>query len=737
MDLGALDRREVASLASQYGEAGMLVLSGVRLPQVFSPPSSDVVFLEVAGGCEVYIDAAVAYRGPNEQWRGLMSGRPDPGGTRRVLEGQPGFIAAVNRFLAALSVARVAAPPREPVAHAQRNAAPEQPRGEPRRRPEEPAGLRDLVAQARSLPERPVYEGRERELRALMTNLLRETKPGVVIVGSAGVGKTTLVRMLAAEIAWNEALSPGLADTPIYDLPLGSLLEDVRAVGDLERRLRDLLERPGRPIFFLDEIHQLMRPELAPLRDLLKPALAEGTLRAIGASTVVEWGRVRDKAFERRFLELRLVEPNPEETYRMMGPRLHTLERHHALGTPDEVLREAVMLADRYLPARSFPDKAIDLLDHAAALQRSEAFGPGDPRAAEQGGRLERRYLIHAVAAQTGLDPALLDAASCSRLVDGAIDSLHARLHGQDESFERIGRTLRSRVAMGFVGWPQAMRTLRSGWDRRPLACFLACGPTGVGKTETARVLAETFFDGRLIVLNGSDVGPEARHGVAMWTGSPPGYVGSDQGGVLTNGLRTHGTALILVDEVEKASLEAVQNVLLPLLGEGTVSDRNTGETLVAADCIVFCTSNIQPVPGAPRRGGLGFGGGQPNSGPESSSQVLPEELRAALEVVLRPEILGRFHAILSYRELDAGARWRIFEGLLRDLERQLGEGARVEFDAAAIRLVEESIAAQRSGARGIHDLFRDWVLPLAVGREPGDELRLVATGGRLAADGP
>ena len=728
MDLRSLDRREVSTFANRYRDAGMVVLDAVRLPSAFTPPRSEVVFLDVEGGCEVYIDASVSYRGPNRPWRDIMARRPDAGGSRRVLQGQPGFIAAIRGFLAALELARVEAPPPEPAPGPRRVRRDEpQPRREERPRQHADQGaLRDLVELAREQAERPSFEGRDRELRALMTNLLRETKPGVVIIGQAGVGKTTLVRMLAAEIAWGEALPASLAEVPIYDLPLGTLLEDVRVVGDLERRLRSLMEQPGRPIFFLDEIHQLMRSELAPLRDLLKPALAEGSLRVIGASTVVEWGRVRDKAFERRFMELRLNEPSTEETFRMLAPRLESLAEHHELSFPDPLRREAVMLADRYLPGRSFPDKAIDLLDHAAALQRS-----GEVQAVHD--ELRRPHLIDATAAQSGLDPALLDAASCTELVDGAVRVLRSRLRGQDQSFDRIAATLRTRVAMGFVGWPRAVRSLRASWDRRPLACLLACGPTGVGKTETARVLAEAFFGGRMIVLNGSDVGPEARHGVAMWTGSPPGYVGSDQGGVLTTGLRTHGTALILVDEVEKASMEAIQNVLLPLLGEGTVSDRNTCETLVAADCLVFCTSNVQPAPAGPPRSELGFGAG---AAIRSDDQAVPEALRSALEAVLRPEILGRFHSILAYRALDAGTRWRIVEDLLRDLQEQLGEGSVIELDDGARELLERTLAGQRTGARGIRDLFREWVLPLVVGRAEGRRLLVIAEGDRLVVVG-
>ncbi len=711
MNLHEIDERGFEIIDSAYRRAGMVVLQDVQLPSTLEPRRSELVFLEVRGACEVYLDAGVAYLGPDPGWRSVMAQPPEPGGARRLVDGQPGIAAALDAVLGALDQAEP--PQRLPVAPTPRE------RGD--------MALVDLVEQARGQAQRPTYIGRERELRALATNLLRETKPGVVIVGPAGVGKTTLVRMLAAFIAWQRDLPEGLAGAPIYELPLGAVLEEVHVVGDLERRLRSILEQPGRPIFFLDELHQLTRPELAPIKDLLKPALAEGSLRVIGASTVVEWGRVRDRAFQRRFMELRLAEPSAAETHRMLGPRSAQLAAHHGLRLHDGAVREAVMLADRYLPGRSFPDKAIDLLDHAAALQRAAEAGPcGEPPDPTLG----RTHLLEATAAQSGLPRLLLDPETSAELAACAVQRLRARLRGQDASFAQIETTLAARIAQRLVGWPNALATLEASWDRRPLACLLACGPTGVGKTETARVLADVFFEGRLIVLNGSDVGPEARHGVSMWTGSPPGYVGSDQGGVLTTGLRTHGTAVILIDELEKASLEAVQNVLLPLLGEGTVTDRNTGEALCAADCIVFCTSNIEPESGVQRSVGLGFGANETNSGAISRQQA--EALQQALRKALRPEILGRFHALLAYQDLDRETAWRVFEDQLEDLGRQIGNGARIELDRTARELVATELSRLNSGARGIQGLVRERVLPLLVGQGPGVRVLLTARDGQL-----
>ena len=211
--------------------------------------------------------------------------------------------------------------------------------------------------------------------------------------------------------------------------------------------------------------------------------------------------------------------------------------------------------------------------------------------------QLDRESIYAATAVQSGLKRPILQHELSAVLLDQTIAQMRNRLIGQDEALAKLGNALKSRSAQRAVGWSEAVRSLRPTWDTRPWACLLAVGPTGVGKTETAKMLAHQLFDGRIVFLNCSEVGPEAPHGAAMWTGSPPGFVGSDRGGVLTDALRRNQSGVILIDEIEKASPEAVQNVLIPLLGEGTVTDRNDGEILHATDYIIICTSNIDVQP--------------------------------------------------------------------------------------------------------------------------------------------
>jgi MoxR-like ATPase len=411
MKLDELDVVTKNTLAVQYRQEGMAVIAGVDLPDTFTPPFSDLVFLQVGANCEVYIAGSVQYQGAANAWQQAVRRRPSPGNTRKVLETRGDLFTGISKFKSLLQdaggeyrVAATAVPVHAPAAEPQGAATapatapqplpPAVPVQDPSPRPDDvdtplpqdpspqggtpaPAapssghgrvpGLRNLVEDCRRTPR--YFAGREDVLRALKTNLIRESKPGVVLVGKEGVGKSAVVEMLATEIAFNRNIPAPLTNTPVFELPLGSLVENGRYVGDIERQARRYLDVPGRPIFFADEIHQLARPELRALCDVLKPALAGGRIRLIGATTPVEWRKVEDTAFKRRFLEMTLDEPSPWEAFIMLRERVRTLARHHELEIDEQTIREAIMLSARYLPMRQFPDKAIDVLDLAAALQ--------------------------------------------------------------------------------------------------------------------------------------------------------------------------------------------------------------------------------------------------------------------------------------------------------------------------------------------------------------------------------
>lgn len=340
---------------------------------------------------------------------------------------------------------------------------------------------------------------------------------------------------------------------------------------------------------------------------------------------------------------------------------------------------------------------------------------------------LRRSSLHRAVATQSGLPVEMLLPETSNVLVDSMVRHLQSRLFGQDSSLAKLGNVLKAKVAERFIGWEEAIRTLRPTWDRRPVASFLAVGPTGVGKTETAKLLAEVFFQGRIIVLNGSEIGPDAPHGTSTWTGSPPGYVGSDRGGVLTNGLRMYHSGVILIDELEKADRTAIQNIIIPLLGEGTITDKNNGETLFATDFVVFCTSNLRVQ--TQRLNSIGFN--TDRSAEEPSNQ----DLFDALSPHLLPEVLGRFNGILGYQELTLETQWRVWSLLRHELAAKLGHGSRIVLSEEAKRLVQRRFARIETGARGIRDLFLEQVVPLAVGAKPGSTLKIGVDDERLALE--
>lgn len=327
-------------------------------------------------------------------------------------------------------------------------------------------------------------------------------------------------------------------------------------------------------------------------------------------------------------------------------------------------------------------------------------------------------FLLHTLAAQSGLPSEFLDPGAAVGLVEATVAHMKRRLFGQDDVLGKLGAALAARAAERHIGWDQAVLTLQPNWDRRPWLNVLAVGPTGVGKSETAKLLAERLFGGRLITLHGNDVGPEAAHGTSTWTGSPPGYIGSDRGGTLTNALRRWSSAVILIEEIEKASAEAIQNVLLTLMGDGNVTDRNNGETLWATDCIILCTGNI-----------LFDAGGYPSLGfiPTPNREQHDTALFDALTRHLRPEIVGRFHTVLSFQDLDLESQFRIWTQLRRDLENRIGPGSRIVLDEPARRLVQNRFAQLDTGARGVIDLFREQVVPLAVGASAGDVVHVTA----------
>ncbi len=547
--------------------------------------------------------------------------------------------------------------------------------------------------------------GRAAEIQRMITILGRRSKNNPALIGEPGVGKTAVVEGLAQKIADNK-VPEFLKGKRLFQLDLTAMIAGTKYRGQFEERLQKVLavaKKHQEVILFIDELHLLVGAGSAEgsmdAANVLKPALARGEVRLIGATTFDEYRKhiEKDAALSRRFQAVTVAEPSPEEAVAMLKGLSGNLAKHHQVQISDEILTEAVDLSQRYVTERFLPDKAIDVIDEAASLLKSslpanlsrkdklsrrikQLAGKIDAaveaedyqQAAEfkmqmrqleqQAGKLtdeaETRpgltdeYLRRAISAMTNIP---VDRLSLNQMKD--LLQLEKRLSqgvlGQSEAIEQLARSIRRNKA---------------GLNRQngPLGSFIFLGPTGVGKTELARVLAWEVFggDNSLIKIDMSEF--SERHTASRLIGAPAGYVGYDEGGKLTDKVRRQPYSVVLFDEIEKAHPD-VLNLLLQILEDGKLSDSH-GRTVSFRQTIIILTSNV----GAEQMvqdSELGFA---PSSQQKSSSQDRHERnSRAALrelEDFLRPELIGRFDGVITFKPLTRSVVRKIFDNLTADL---------------------------------------------------------------------
>lgn len=547
--------------------------------------------------------------------------------------------------------------------------------------------------------------GRAAEIQRMITVLGRRSKNNPALIGEPGVGKTAVVEGLAQKIADNK-VPEFLKGKRLFQLDLTAMIAGTKYRGQFEERLQKVLavaKKHQEVILFIDELHLLVGTGSAEgsmdAANVLKPALARGEVRLIGATTFDEYRKhiEKDAALSRRFQAVTVAEPSPEEAVAMLKGLSGNLAKHHQVQISDEILTEAVDLSQRYVTERFLPDKAIDVIDEAASLLKSslpanlsrkdklsrrikQLAGKIDAaveaedyqQAAEfkmqmrqleqQAGKLtdeaETRpgltdeYLRRAVSAMTNIP---VDRLSLNQMKD--LLQLEKRLSqgvlGQGEAIEQLARSIRRNKA---------------GLNRKngPLGSFIFLGPTGVGKTELARVLAREVFggDNSLIKIDMSEF--SERHTASRLIGAPAGYVGYDDGGKLTDKVRRQPYSVVLFDEIEKAHPD-VLNLLLQILEDGKLSDSH-GRTVSFRQTIIILTSNV----GAEQMvqdSELGF---TSSSQQKSSSQDRHERnSRAALrelEDFLRPELIGRFDGVITFKPLTRSVVHKIFDNLTADL---------------------------------------------------------------------
>jgi ATP-dependent Clp protease ATP-binding subunit ClpC len=558
----------------------------------------------------------------------------------------------------------------------------------------------DLTAAARAGKLDPVI-GRNKEIERVVQILSRRTKNNPVLIGEPGVGKTAIVEALAHRIVGNE-VPDTLHQKRLVTLDMGALVAGTKYRGEFEERLKKVIEEikaSGNCVLFIDEMHTMVGAGAAEgavdAANILKPSLARGELQCIGATTMDEYRKYveRDAALERRFQPVNVDEPSVDETVQILRGIKGRYEEHHKLDITEDALRAAAVLASRYISDRFLPDKAIDLMDEAAsrvrikraatplsvkdALQvlegvrreKEEAIGgqqyeyaaelrdrelrlndkleqlekDWEEKQDEDRAEVTEEHIAEVVGMWTGIPVTRLATEETSRLLHME-EFLHKRIIGQDE-------------AIGVVS--KAIRRARAGLKdtRRPIGVFTFLGPTGVGKTELVRALSEFMFgsDESMIRLDMSEF--MERHTVARLVGAPPGYVGYDEGGQLTEAVRRKNYCVILLDEIEKAHPD-VFNILLQIFDDGHLAD-SKGRKVDFRNAIIIMTSNI----GAElikRDTTLGFSTKTDDSkDAKRVYEVMKEKVTSEVKRVFRPEFLNRidsqvvFHALRQEHILE------------------------------------------------------------------------------------
>ena len=544
---------------------------------------------------------------------------------------------------------------------------------------------RDLTRRALDGELDPVF-CRDAELDRMVEILCRRQKNNPCLVGEPGVGKTALAEGLAQRIA-EKRVPRLLQGRRLLALDMASLVAGTKYRGDFEERFKNLLEelvRDGSAILFVDEFHTIVGAGAAEgaidAASILKPVLARGELQLIGATTNQEFRAhiQKDAALERRFGRVQIEEPTPEQAVEILKGLAPRYERYHGVQLPEETLREAVELSVRYLPGRCLPDKAIDLIDEACAAARIRAEREGETNPC-----LTREEVARVVAQASGVPAERVGEKERERL-----DKLEARLDaevvGQHKAVEAVaGAIRRSRTGLGEPG--------------RPMGAMLFLGPTGVGKTALAKALAAGWFGSEKALLKLDMSEYQEQHAVARLLGAPPGYLGHDEGGQLTEAVRRRPYSVVLFDEIEKAHPD-IQNVLLQILEDGQLTD-SMGRKADFRNTIVLLTSNLGARFLAGQSAPLGFGGGAEAAFEKQSAQAVAEAKHW-----FRPELIGRLDELIVFRPLGEESMSRIAEKLLSQLE---ARAARSGYQLTHTPRVGPALAAKARSPYGARELRR------------------------------
>ena len=545
---------------------------------------------------------------------------------------------------------------------------------------------RDLTLLAASGSFDPVI-GRDEEIRRSVQILSRRSKNNPVLIGEPGVGKTAVAEGIAAYIAGSDA-PDSMAGKRLVALDLPALLAGTKYRGDFEERVKAVLKdvkKAGDVILFIDEMHTMIGAGSAEgaidAANILKPALGRGEVQIIGATTPEEYRRhiEKDAALERRFQPVKIAEPSRSDSLKMLGAVRQGLEKHHGVKISDAALTAAVDLSARYINDRFLPDKAIDLADEAAAHIRVSG-----------GGLVTAEDIAAVVSLWTGIPVANLSADETKRLRN--MESiLHRRVIGQNEAVTAVSRAIRR----GRVGLSD---------PNRPIGSFLFLGPTGVGKTELCRALAEAVFgeSEAMIRLDMSEY--MEKHAVSKLIGSPPGYVGYEDGGQLTERVRRKPWSVVLFDEIEKAH-EDVWGILLQIMDDGRLTD-SAGRVVSFRNTIIVMTSNVGAKSISEGRPRMGF---TPDGGDEA--QLMRARINEELRRTFKPEFLNRIDETIVFRRLSRAEIRSIAERMLLTVaERFKALGMTLSVPDQVVDFLAERGYDEKYGARPLRRAIRSMI---------------------------
>jgi len=606
---------------------------------------------------------------------------------------------------------------------------------------------RDLTQAAREGKLDPVI-GRDSEILRVIQILSRRSKNNPVLIGEAGVGKTAIVEGLAQKIATND-VPEILSGKKVLSLDLGAMIAGSRFRGEFEERLKATLEEiqraEGEIILFIDELHTVVGAGAAQgamdASNMLKPALARGELHAVGATTLDEYHKhiEKDSALERRFAPVYVEEPSMDDTIQMLMGLRDRYEAHHNVRFADDALVEAVKLSARYVPDRRLPDKAIDLMDEAAAKLRVALYSLPDElksmkteierlQAEEEQAGVERNYeraaekkserlriegefkakretwesehqldevvdindIAEVIAQWTGIPVSQMMETEAEKLLNMEA-RLHERIVGQGDAISAIS---------------DAIRRARSGLKdpKRPIGSFIFIGPSGVGKTELAKALAEFMFDDEdaLVRIDMSEY--REQHTTARLFGAPPGYIGYEEGGQLTEAVRRRPYRVILFDEIEKAHPD-VWNALLQILDDGRLTD-GQGRTVDFRNTVLIMTSNLG-TEFVRKSGSLGF---LQNSG-DDEERASSQKIQKALRDTFRPEFINRIDEIITFSPLSVDDMKQIVDLQMKEVQDRLAEkGIHVELTEDARQWLATQGYDTAFGARPLNRALQKFV---------------------------